>query len=288
VRYQLPAVSTPDLDEASDSATDDDDITSTRTLTFTGSAPVGASVQLSVATASSTTDTDTTTSPWSNTGSACDADPTTGEWECTTDELEPGLYKVRSTSTTVLDGVTDVRTSTSALVVTIDTTIPTLSSVALSSDAGTDNTYKTDDVVSVTATFSEKVVKTGNPRIEILVGSSAKYATYVSGSGTASLVFSYTVSSGDTDLDGIAISANSFELNSGTITDPAGNAANDYSHTGVTAQSSHKVDTTSPTVTLSRAAGTLKSGETSTVTITLSEASTDFISDDITVSNGTL
>jgi outer membrane protein OmpA-like peptidoglycan-associated protein len=289
VRYQLPAVSTPDLGAASDSATDNDNITTTRTLTFTGSAPVGASVQLSTATASSTTDTDTTTGTWNNTGSTCDADPTTGVWECTTAQLAPGLYKVRSTSTTVLDGVTDTRTSTSALVVTIDTTIPTLSNVALSSDAGTDNTYKTDDVVNVTATFSEKVVKTGSPRIEILVGSSTKYANYVSGSGTESLVFSYTVSSGDTDLDGIAISANSFDLNSGTITDLAGNAAIDYSHTAVTAQSSHKVDTTAPTVSLARTGSTtLRSGQTDTITFTLSEASSTFAAEDITVSGGTL
>jgi hypothetical protein len=85
-----------------------------------------ASVQISVAAASSASDTDATTGEWTNTGSACTANSTGGEWECTTAQLAPGLYKVRSTATTAMDGLTDTTTSTTALVVNIDTTVPTV------------------------------------------------------------------------------------------------------------------------------------------------------------------
>jgi hypothetical protein len=118
--------------------------------------------------------------------------------------------------------------------------------VAYTSNAGTDNTYKANDVVSITVTFSEVVNVTGTPRIPIL--GLNKFANYSSGSGTSSLVFTYTIAASDTDTDGLAIDANTLALNSGTIKDIPGNNAT-ITHTAVAAQSAHKVDTTVPTVT---------------------------------------
>jgi hypothetical protein len=247
VRYALPAVTTPNLLGADDTGTTTDDITSTRTLRFFGNAPLTSSIQLSVATATSATDTDSSTGTWTNTGSACTANSTGGEWECTTAQLAPGLYKVRSTTTTNMDGLTDTQTSSTALVVNIDTTAPTVTSVAFTSDAGTDNTYKTGDIVSVSVAFSETVTVTGIPRIPIL-GLSSKFANYASGSGTNTLVFTHTVVALDTDTDGLAVTASTLALNSGTIKDVPGNNAI-LTHDAVAAQSAHKVDTTAPTVT---------------------------------------
>ena len=41
------------------------------------------------------------------------------------------------------------------------------------------------------------------------------------------------------------------------------------------------IDTTAPTISITSGASSLKAGETTTVTFTLSEASTNFVADDI-------
>jgi hypothetical protein len=41
----------------------------------------------------------------------------------------------------------------------------------------------------------------------LTIGSTTRYATYVSGSGSASLLFRYTVQAGDLDSDGIAVAS---------------------------------------------------------------------------------
>ncbi|MFM8334869.1 MAG: Ig-like domain-containing protein, partial [Opitutaceae bacterium] len=47
-------------------------------------------------------------------------------------------------------------------------------------------------------------------------------------------------------------------------------------------------DTTPPTIAVTSSVGSLKAGETATITFTLSESSADFVSGDVTVSGGTL
>ncbi|MGE6218166.1 hypothetical protein ACLHZX_21460, partial [Aeromonas media] len=73
------------------------------------------------------------------------------------------------------------------------------------------------------------------------------YADYVSGSGTASLVFQYTVLAGQTDANGISLDANALQANGGTLRDAAGNAAT-LSHGVVADNTSYLVDTTAPGV----------------------------------------
>ena len=92
-------------------------------------------------------------------------------------------------------------------------------------------------------TFSEVVTVTGVPQLTLTIGTESKTANYTSGSGTVSLVFGYTVVAGDTDADGIEIATDQLSLNNGTITDTAGNAAM-LTHTALTVQALHKVDTT--------------------------------------------
>jgi hypothetical protein len=104
--------------------------------------------------------------------------------------------------------------------VLVDGVAPTITSVS-GPAAGT---YIVGQNLDFTVQFDETVVVTGTPRLVLTIGSTTRYATYVSGSGSASLLFRYTVQSGDLDSDGIAV-ASPIDLNGGTITDVPGNDA---------------------------------------------------------------
>lgn len=145
-----------------------------------------------------------------------------------------------------------------------DTTGPAVTGISITSSAGSDGTYTAGDVIAATVTWSENAIVAGIPRIPIQ-GLTSKFFTFASGSGTTSLVFNYTVVSGDADADGISINANTLELNGGTIRDAAANNAT-LTHSAVTASSTHKIDTSAPTHSSSavNSAGT-------TVTMTYNE-----------------
>ena len=134
-----------------------------------------------------------------------------------------------------------------------DTTAPTISSVAITSDAGDgdsilddDGVYGIGDSIEVTVTFNETVTVTGVPQLELDIGGTAGTAEYESVAGST-VVFSYTVVEGDSDDDGIAISANKLTLNGAAIKDAADNAAN-LSHEALSAQTGHQVDGIRPTI----------------------------------------
>ena len=109
-------------------------------------------------------------------------------------------------------------------VIRADTTPPTVSKIEVTSDPGTDRTYAAvDDEIRVTVTFSETVEVTGMPQVRLELGGGQRTATFEGGSGTAALVFGYTVVAGESDTDGVGVEANS--LSGGTIRDGAGNNA---------------------------------------------------------------
>ena len=70
---------------------------------------------------------------------------------------------------------------------------------------GTDSdTYAFGDVIAFEVKFSEAVTITGAPRLRFkITGTGDDYAPYVSGSGTDTLVFAYTVLATDADTNGI-------------------------------------------------------------------------------------
>ncbi|WP_413999384.1 MBG domain-containing protein [Flavobacterium sp. W1B] len=84
-------------------------------------------------------------------------------------------------------------------------------------------TYGTGQNLDFIVNFNREVIIYGSPQIAITIGSTTRLATYISGSGTVNLLFSYTVQSGDNDADGIII--NSLSLNGGAIRDLADNDA---------------------------------------------------------------
>lgn len=130
---------------------------------------------------------------------------------------------------------------------TIDTKLPTISSIAIVSATGIQNGFlNAGDVVSVRVTMSENTIVTGTPQLALNIGGTTVQANYTSGSGTTQLLFTYTIAATQTDADGISIDANSLAINGGTISDSAGNGAT-ITHTAVGNNGNYKVDTTSPT-----------------------------------------
>ena len=126
-------------------------------------------------------------------------------------------------------------------------TVPTIESVAVTSDPGEDGGYAIDDEIQVGLTFSEAVTVTGAPQINLDVGGLSRTAEYSEGSTTTQLLFTYTVATGDEDTDGIAVVANSLALDGGTIRAGATNAT--LAHATLQAND-HKVDGIAPTVTV--------------------------------------
>ena len=78
-----------------------------------------------------------------------------------------------------------------------DTTAPTISSLSITSDPGSDYTYGTGDTIQVTVTFSEDVTITGTQQLELKMYESTPSARQASYSSGADVVFKYTVAVGD-------------------------------------------------------------------------------------------
>ena len=122
---------------------------------------------------------------------------------------------------------------------------PTLNDVAVVSDAGSDDTYALDDVIHIRLTFNEAVNVTGVPRLKIKMdpGYGEKWAAYASGSGTNSLTFAHKVVVPNYSPQGIAVLANTLELNGGAIRSTATTPLDAYlTHVGLAHDSNHKVD----------------------------------------------
>ena len=148
----------------------------------------------------------------------------------------------------VNDGEAD-STDTYTMTINVDS-VPDVTQVAVTSEPnvdtddpkdGTADTYGLGEKIRITATFDEDVTVTGDPVVNVEVGSNSRPAAYVSGTGTMELVFEYTVVAADSDSDGIEIAANALGLNSGTIKDSDSHDA-DITHDALAAQGGHKVD----------------------------------------------
>ena len=144
----------------------------------------------------------------------------------------------------------------------VDGTTPYVTSIAITSDPGPDNTYGVGDTIGTTVTFSEPVYATKSSKIELDIGGTPRdalsspdsyIAAYRFGISSPDVVFSYTVQDGDTDTDGITIGANKLTAHDSYIMDavsdwPGGNHAN-LEHSALPRNPSHKVTTTGVPVT---------------------------------------
>ena len=127
---------------------------------------------------------------------------------------------------------------------------PTVTNVAVTSMPVLEtDTYGAGETIEVSVTFSEAVDATSNTDFVLSVGG-ARRAPLLSGSGTATLVFGYTVVSSDEDTNGIwigdetrtLVGNRNGEAQNGTITSVATGAAAVIAHTLLGTDSDHKVD----------------------------------------------
>ena len=82
----------------------------------------------------------------------------------------------------------------------------------------------TPDTITVTVTFTGPVTVTGTPYITLETGATDRNAQYISGSGTATLSFLYTVNTGDNSADLDYTSTTALALAGGTISTSGGAA----------------------------------------------------------------
>ena len=104
----------------------------------------------------------------------------------------------------------------------IDGIVPTVSIVT---STLSDGNYTVGQVIPISIIFSELVTVSGTPQLTLETGGTDAVVNYTSGSGTPTLVFEYTVSSGHTSNDLDYVSTSALALNNGSISDAAGNAA---------------------------------------------------------------
>ena len=85
--------------------------------------------------------------------------------------------------------------------------------------------YGTGAVIPITVAFSEAVTVSGTPQLTLETGAADAVVNYSSGSGTATLVFQYTVAAGHASADLDYAGTGSLALNGGSIRDVALNPA---------------------------------------------------------------
>ena len=163
---------------------------------------------------------------------------------------------------------------------------PAITSVAITSDPGTDKTYAIGDALEVTVTFDKNITLTsgsGNaPNILTQIGS-VGYAVPCPPltPPTMKLVCNLVISDGDgEDSNGISLPSNAISTSDRMIVGPLGQTANlDYSQ--LVDDSNHKVDAVKPTLSAANA-----SGDLTKVVLTFSEAIGSVDNSKITVKKG--
>ena len=114
----------------------------------------------------------------------------------------------------------------STIVTTVNSTVPTVSSISLTATGAQAGTLNLGDTVTATVTMSEVTTVIGTPQLALNIGGSVVQANYASGSGTTALVFTYAILANQTDANGISLGANALSLNSGSLKDASSNNAN--------------------------------------------------------------
>ena len=161
----------------------------------------------------------------------------------------------------------------------IDTVAPTVTGV---DNLSANGTYAIGDVINLTVAFIEAVVVDttgGTPTLQLETGSTDRYAAYLSGSGSNTLTFQYTVQAGDSSTHLDQLSSTALALNGGFIKDAAGNSATltlaDPGETGsLGANADLVIKGVAPTITgvdSTTTEGTYAAGSVINITINVSE-----------------
>ena len=129
---------------------------------------------------------------------------------------------------------------------------PVLTSIELTSDAGSDDTYAIGDDIVATVTFDRTLqldTDNGTPALTLTIGNGTGDATCALATDTKKLECTYTVVGDDEDTDGVSIGANRLALGGGRIYGIHGATGGDadVTHAALGSDASHKVDGVRPT-----------------------------------------
>ncbi len=177
------------------------------------------------------------------------------------------LIILANTGVTDVAGNTGAGTTNSANYV-VETQVPTATIVVA------DNALKVGETSLVTITFSEAVSGFSNADLTIANGTLSNVSSS-DGGVTWTATFTPTASVTDT--------TNLIRLDNSGVINASGNSG-----VGVTDSNNYAIDTARPTATIVVADNKLGIGETTTVTITFSEAVSGFDLSDLSVANGVL
>ena len=178
-------------------------------------------------------------------GFICDGTNFSGTIDTTSLSEASHTLQAKILDTSANEGVSSI------INITKDTSSPSVSSVT----PPTSTTYIDNDNIDFTLNMDDNVTVTGIPQIELDINGVSRFAQYLSGSGTPTLTFRYSVVTGEEDLDGIEINSTTINLNSGLLQDIA---LNDIdldmeTNTPLPALTSVFVDAVIPTVTITTA-----------------------------------
>ena len=220
------------------------------------------------------------------------------DWSITLTALAETQHTIFAQAT---DAAGNVSAASDSYTFIVDTIAPTITSVAVASNNDTTTLAKEGNTITFIVGFSEAVVLTPPSNVKVpfkINNGSAQYAiaqsaTTTTINGTTNAInFTYSVPS---NVNGaVALVAGALTLsNSATVKDTATNAltGNMSTLTG-----SVTVDTTKPTMTITAAtvngtnisSGSVTNDTSIVLTFTSTENTTDFISGDIDISDGSL
>ncbi|WP_288381332.1 DUF4347 domain-containing protein, partial [uncultured Massilia sp.] len=128
----------------------------------------------------------------------------------------------RSFSLTVSDGDGGTSSASQFTMTGRDIVQPLVTGITSSTANGA---RKIGDTVSIQVSFSEAVLVTGTPTLQLETGAVDRVATYASGTNTTTLTFTYTVQAGDLSSDLDVTGTTALSLAGGRIRDAAGNDA---------------------------------------------------------------
>jgi len=116
-----------------------------------------------------------------------------------------------------LSGSGGAQSDTDSIAITVNSVSPLVTGVSASSP---DGGYKVGDQLLLTVTFDQAVIvdtSGGTPSLLLETGATDRSASYLSGSGSNTLTFAYTVQAGDVSADLDYASTGAFALNGATI-----------------------------------------------------------------------
>lgn len=185
------------------------------------------------------------------------------------------------------------QTDTDTIAITVNPNNPSITSVSAATANGV---YGPGQTILVTVTFDTSVLvdtQGGIPTLLLETGAIDRAATYVSGSGTNTLTFAYTVASGDVSGDLNYASTSALSLNGATIQDNSSRQAvltlpGLNSLNSLAAQKAIVIDGVIPTASVTVSDNALKAGESALVTVTFTEPVTGFSLANLSVADGTL